>query len=238
MGQKYNDFKDVDFSSEKWKGKRLTFEVDAFKSGTDNYRDGSPIVKLNGRQLAMFSPNSPKLPIGATFEATVEPSPKGSALILNIDSASVRLIEEPSAEVEILSEKSKSAPNRKREEVAVLPSLSLSQSSPQQQSQPQQKTCDSATISELMQGAIADAYQQTKAAEFPVGSCTAFVSSKTQRCAVRDESGAIIFAADLKTGRIIKALSEENSAQFLEQILESPTPPQSKKSRSPAAVQL
>ena len=238
IGQKYNDFKDVDFSSEKWKGKRLTFEVDAFKSGTDNYRDGNPIVKLNGRQLAMFSPNSPKLPIGATFEATVEPSPKGSALILNIDSASVRLIEEPSAEVEILSEKSKSAPNRKREDVAVLPSLSLSQSSPQQQSQPQQKTCDSATISELMQSAIADAYQQTKAAEFPVGSCTAFVSSKTQRCAVRDESGAIIFAADLKTGRIIKALSEENSAQFLEQILESPTPPQSKKSRSPAAVQL
>jgi hypothetical protein len=89
-----------------------------------------------------------------------------------------------------------------------------------------------------MQGAIADAYQQTKATEFSLSFCTAFVSSKTQRCAVRDESGAIIFAADLKTGRIIKALSEENSAQFLEQILESPTPPQPKKSRSPAAVQL
>jgi hypothetical protein len=48
----------------------------------------------------MFSANSPKLPIGTTFEATIEPSPKGSALILNINPSSVRLIES----VEELSE--------------------------------------------------------------------------------------------------------------------------------------
>ncbi|MEG3973696.1 hypothetical protein QT970_03610 [Microcoleus sp. herbarium8] len=237
IGQKYNDFKDVDFSTEKWKGKRLSFEVDAFKSDTGNYRDGSPIVKLNDRQLAMFSPNSPKLPIGATFEATIESSPKSSALILNIDPASLRLIEE-AAEVEILSVKGKSAPNREGFGEDIRPGKSLSQISQQQQSQAQQKNCDSATISELMQAAIGNAYQKTGAIEFPVGSWGVFVNSKTQKCTVEDESGAIIFAADLKSERIIKGLSEENSAKFVAEILENTTPKRFKKSRLPATVEL
>ncbi|MEG3882481.1 hypothetical protein QT972_34590, partial [Microcoleus sp. herbarium7] len=72
IGQKYNDLKDVDFSAPKWRQKTLTFEVGSV-SGTDSRRDGSPIVLLDGQELAMFSANSPKLPIGTTFEATIEP---------------------------------------------------------------------------------------------------------------------------------------------------------------------
>ncbi|XHL98575.1 MAG: hypothetical protein P7H58_11815 [Microcoleus anatoxicus] len=53
----------------------------------------------------MFSANSPKLPIGTTFEATIEPSPKGSALSLKINPSSVRLIES----VEELSSENSSA---------------------------------------------------------------------------------------------------------------------------------
>jgi hypothetical protein len=59
----------------------VTFEV-GFVSGTGSIFDGSPIVLLDGQELVMFSANSPKLPIGTTFSATIEPSPKGSVLVL------------------------------------------------------------------------------------------------------------------------------------------------------------
>ena len=81
IGQKYNDLKDVDFSSPKWRQKTLTFEVGSV-SGSGSRRDGSPIVLLDGQELAMFSANSPKLLIGTSFEVTIELLPKGSALVL------------------------------------------------------------------------------------------------------------------------------------------------------------
>ena len=194
IGQKHNDFKDVDFSSRKWKGKTLTFEVGSFSSPDPRY-NGSPIVLLDGKQLAMFSANSPKLPIGATFEATIEPSPKGSSLLLNIDPESVKLIESVESQIEEHSETKSESMTKKQHQT---------------------------NLSQLLKDAIYEVYEQTGATEFQIGNWTAKVSNARNnlRCLVRDEDENAIFAADLKTGRIIKELSEVNSDKFLEQLLE------------------
>ena len=90
IGQKYNDFRDTDFGDRRWTNKTLQFEVKPYHNPED-YRHGCPIVTLEGKQLAMFSAESPKLPIGATFQGAIALSQRGSALTLQIDPESVRL---------------------------------------------------------------------------------------------------------------------------------------------------
>jgi hypothetical protein len=234
IGQKYNDLKDVDFSSPKWRQKTLTFEVGSV-SGSGSRRDGSPIILLDGQELAMFSTNSPKLPIGTTFEATIEPSPKGSALILNINPSSVRLIES----VEELSEVAPTpcqdrslsvspTPCQERPLVSSTPTQKRSQSvspTPTQNkppSQPEDLAASPAHLSELLKDAISEAYNQTGETKIPVGNWTAFISKSRNnvRCLVRDEADNPVLAADLKTGQIIKKLSENNSSQFIKYLRE------------------
>ncbi|MEG5104948.1 hypothetical protein QUB55_35760, partial [Microcoleus sp. AT13-A5] len=232
-GQKYNDLKDVDFSSPKWRQKTLTFEVGSV-SGSGSRRDGSPIVLLDGQELAMFSANSPKLPIGTTFEATIEPSHKGSALILNINPSSVQLIES----VEELSEVAPTPCQERSQSVSPTPCQERSQSvspttcqkrslvspTPTQNkppSQPEDIAASPAHLSQLLKDAISEAYNQTGETKIPVGNWTAFISQSRNnvRCLVRDEADNPVLAADLKTGQIIKKLSENSSAHFLKYLL-------------------
>ncbi|MEG4603598.1 hypothetical protein QUA96_33940, partial [Microcoleus sp. F6_B3] len=220
-GQKYNDLKDVDFSSPKWRQKTLTFEVGSV-SGSGSRRDGSPIVLLDGQELAMFSANSPKLPIGTTFEATIEPSPKGSALILNINPSSVQLIES----VEELSEVAPT-PCQERPLVSPTPTQKRPLVSPaptqnKPPSQPEDIAASPAHLSQLLKDAISEAYNQTGETKIPVGNWTAFISQSRNnvRCLVRDEADNPVLAADLKTGQIIKKLSENNSSLFIKYLRE------------------
>jgi hypothetical protein len=246
IGQKYNDLKDVDFSSPKWRQKTLTFEVGSV-SGSGSRRDGSPIVLLDGQELAMFSANSPKLPIGTTFEATIEPSPKGSALILNINPSSVRLIESVEELSEVAptpcQERSQSVsptPRQGRSLVSPTPCQERSQSvspTPTQKrsqsvsptptqnkppSQPEDIAASPAHLSQLLKDAISEAYNQTGETQIPVGNWTAFISQSRNnvRCLVRDEADNPVLAADLKTGQIIKKLSENNSSLFIKYLRE------------------
>jgi len=223
IGQKYNDLKDVDFSSPKWRQKTLTFEVGSV-SGSGSRRDGSPIILLDGQELAMFSANSPKLPIGTTFEATIEPSPKGSALILNINPSSVRLIES----VEEFSEVAPTPCQDRSQSVSPTTCQKRSQSvspTPTQNkppSQPEDIAASPAHLSQLLKDAISEAYNQTGETQIPVGNWTAFISQSRNnvRCLVRDEVDNPVLAADLKTGQIIKKLSENNSSQFIKYLRE------------------
>ncbi|MEG4056502.1 MULTISPECIES: hypothetical protein [unclassified Microcoleus] len=54
-----------------------------------------------------------------------------------------------------------------------------------------------------------------------MGNWTAFISNNRNnlRCLVRDEADNPVLAADLKTGKISKKLSENSSAQFLKYLL-------------------
>jgi hypothetical protein len=182
----------------------------------------------------MFSANSPKLPIGTTFEATIEPSPKGSALILNIDPSSVRLIESVEELSEVAptpcQERSQSVsptPRQGRSLVSPTPCQERSQSvSPtptpnKPPSQPQDIAASPAYLSQLLKDAISEAYNQTGETKIPVGNWTAFISQSRNnvRCLVRDEADNPVLAADLKTGQIIKKLSENSSAHFLKYLL-------------------
>jgi hypothetical protein len=172
----------------------------------------------------MFSANSPKLPIGTTFDATIEPSPKGSALILNINPSSVQLIES----VEELSEVAPTPCQERSQSVSPTPRQGRSQSvspTPTQNkppSQPENIAASPAHLSQLLKDAISEAYNQTGETKIPVGNWTAFISQSRNnvRCLVRDEADNPVLAADLKTGQIIKKLSENNSSQFIKYLRE------------------
>ncbi|MGK7875427.1 MAG: hypothetical protein AB4426_19640 [Xenococcaceae cyanobacterium] len=201
IGQKYNDFKDEDFSDAKWRGKAVTLEVGALDN-PDDYRHGSPIVKLDGKQLAMFSTNSPKLPIGATFEATITPSPKGSALTLNIDPESVKL------QAEAKTEKALSISKR-------LKQLNLSFGQPAAQPD----MIDAAEFaSKVLHAAIAEKYAETGNRKIKVGDWTAFINTRTQECFVRDKDRRVIFHSDLSTNQVNKGLSAADRIKFEEKV--------------------
>ncbi|NEO98710.1 MAG: hypothetical protein F6K58_08525 [Symploca sp. SIO2E9] len=201
IGQKYNDFKDEDFGDSKWRGKRVALEVGALDNPND-YRHGSPIVKLDGKQLAMFSTNSPKLPIGASFEATIEPSPRGSALTLNINPESVQLKAEAETE--------QALPSSQRERLKKL-NFRFSQAA----AQPDMRDA-AAVASRVLHEAIAEKYAETRNRKIKVGDWTAFVNSRTQECFVRDKERRVIFHSDLSTNQVNKGLSKEDSIKFEE----------------------
>ena len=77
-GQKHNDFKDTDFSHPNWTSRQVECQITSCISENHRYQ-GRPIVSVTdpetgeNRQLAMFTESSPKLPIGATFSATIQP---------------------------------------------------------------------------------------------------------------------------------------------------------------------
>jgi hypothetical protein len=89
IGQKFNDYATENFNSSKWKERKLQLTVAALDHPEDR-RHGLAIVQLKGKNLAMFAPESPSLPIGATFTGTITPA--NSALILNIAPESVRVL--------------------------------------------------------------------------------------------------------------------------------------------------
>ncbi|MEG4352671.1 hypothetical protein QUA74_23405 [Microcoleus sp. LAD1_D3] len=89
-------------------------------------------------------------------------------------------------------------------------------------SQPEDLAASPAHLSQLLKDAISEAYNQTGETKIPVGNWTAFISQSRNnvRCLVRDEADNPVLAADLKTGQIIKKLSENNSSQFIKYLRE------------------
>ncbi|MBE9169748.1 hypothetical protein IQ238_20205 [Pleurocapsales cyanobacterium LEGE 06147] len=90
IGAKHNDYSQVDFSDKRLHNKEFEFVVGKYNNPND-YRHGQPMVQLKGKDLAMFEPQSPRLPVGSIFTASIEQS-KG-ALILHVKPESVRLPE-------------------------------------------------------------------------------------------------------------------------------------------------
>ncbi len=88
IGAKHNDYSQIDFSDERLKDKQFKFVVGKFDNPSD-YRHEQAMVQLKGKDLAMFEPQSPRLPVGSTFIASIEQS-KGT-LILHVKPESVRL---------------------------------------------------------------------------------------------------------------------------------------------------
>ncbi|WP_413176241.1 hypothetical protein [Anabaena azotica] len=93
LGIKYNDFADEDFASQQWTKRSVTLEVGVFElpeSHPDFYRyNGTPILQIDGQNLGTFAPDSPKLPVGTKFVATLKP--EGSSVILKVNADSIEL---------------------------------------------------------------------------------------------------------------------------------------------------
>ncbi|WP_353933301.1 hypothetical protein WJM97_23435 (plasmid) [Okeanomitos corallinicola TIOX110] len=93
LGIKYNDFADEDFASQQWKKRSVTLEVGVFElpeSHPEFYRyNGTPILQIDGQNLGTFAPDSPKLPVGTKFVATLKP--EGSSIILKVNANSIEL---------------------------------------------------------------------------------------------------------------------------------------------------
>jgi hypothetical protein len=204
IGQKHNDFKDEDFGASKWQGKKVKLSVGSLDKPDDS-RHGFPIVQLDGKNLAMFSVNSPKLPVGAIFEAIISPAAKGSALSLDIDPTSVQI---PETKPE----------SRSRPKLNI--NINVSHKRNHINSRPSNlpnPTVDEA--SQVLHAAIAQCYAQQNQAKFRMTQdWTAFINSHSQDCFVRDRQRKIIFSSNLKTHQITQPLSQEDSRAYTETI--------------------
>lgn len=106
LGIKYNDFADEDFASQQWRKRNVNLEVGVFElpeSHPEFYRyNGTPILQIDGQNLGTFAPDSPKLPVGTKFVATLKP--EGSSVILKVNADSIELPDVNLIESEVMLE--------------------------------------------------------------------------------------------------------------------------------------
>lgn len=95
MGIRHNDFAEENFASKQWRNQSVSIQVGEFElpeSHPEYYRyNGTPIVQIDDKNLGTFSPDTPKLPIGSSFEAELRP--EGSSVVLKLNPDSIQLPE-------------------------------------------------------------------------------------------------------------------------------------------------
>ncbi|PSB59890.1 hypothetical protein C7B61_18405, partial [filamentous cyanobacterium CCP1] len=95
LGIRHNDFAGENFASKQWRNQAVSLQVGAFElpeSHPEYYRyNGTPIVQIDDKNLGTFSPDTPKLPIGSSFEAKLRP--EGSSVLLKLNPDSIQLPE-------------------------------------------------------------------------------------------------------------------------------------------------
>jgi hypothetical protein len=95
LGIRHNDFAGENFASKQWRNQTMSIQVGEFElpeSHPEYYRyNGTPIVQIDDKNLGTFSPDTPKLPIGSSFEANLRP--EGSSLVLKLNPDSIQLPE-------------------------------------------------------------------------------------------------------------------------------------------------
>lgn len=102
LGIRHNDFAGENFASQRWRNQTVSLQVGVFElpeSHPEYYRyNGTPIVQMDDKNLGTFSPDTPKLPIGSSFAATLRP--EGSSVVLKLNPDSIQLPESalPSSE--------------------------------------------------------------------------------------------------------------------------------------------
>ena len=95
LGIRHNDFAGENFASKQWRNQSVSIQVGEFElpeSHPEYYRyNGTPIVQIDDKNLGTFSPDTPKLPIGSSFEANLRP--EGSSVVLKVNPDSIQLPE-------------------------------------------------------------------------------------------------------------------------------------------------
>lgn len=95
LGIRHNDFAGENFASKQWRNQTVSIQVGEFELPElhpEYYRyNGTPIVQIDDKNLGTFSPDTPKLSIGSSFEANLRP--EGSSVVLKVNPDSIQLPE-------------------------------------------------------------------------------------------------------------------------------------------------
>ncbi len=236
IGARHNDYAQVDFSDKRLQNKEFEFVVGKYNNPND-YRHGQPMVQLKGKDLAMFEPQSPRLPVGSTFTASIEQS-KG-ALILHVKPESVRLPESelpPKPEINKKHRKTRkrkfhldtpmdkeisgNIPAKKKRNFNLDFDISDTTS---EENQERKKTKNQPAIKQLLSpDASIVLHQSIKSQHKKTGEDRLKIDSKGEwtatvrghNCKVRNSHQKVIFQSDLATDKIDKPLSEANAERF------------------------
>ena len=240
IGAKHNDYSQVDFSDKRLKDKEFEFIVGKYNNPSD-YRHGQPMVQLKGKDLAMFEPQSPRLPVGSTFTASIEQS-KG-ALILHVKPESVRLPEselfrrqevdtakpqqkrlkrkfhlDTPSQLPMDKEVNGNTPAKKKRNFSLdieIPDSTAETEQNQTKTQPAIKQLLSQDASIVLHQSIKSQHQKTGENQLKIdskGEWTATV--RGHDCKVRDRHKKVVFQSNLATDKIDKPLSEANAERF------------------------
>lgn len=244
IGARHNDYSQVNFSDKRLQNKEFEFVVGKYKNPND-YRHGQPMVQLKGKDLAMFEPQSPRLPVGSTFTASIEQS-KG-ALILHVKPESVRLTESELPPKPKITNKHRKTRKRKfhldtpmdKEISGNIPAKKKrnfnldfdisdrtsekNQELKQTKTQPAIKQLLSTDASIVLHQSIKSQHKKTGEDRLKIdskGEWTATV--RGHNCKVRNSHQKVIFQSDLATDKIDKPLSEANAERFFKMCEQEP----------------
>ena len=93
-GVKHNDFKQG--VPDDWRGRILPLQVGTLQKDPSDpnylkFHGSAVVATAEGRILGTFSPDTPKLPIGAKFKARVRDEKPGVTMMLKVDTGSIEL---------------------------------------------------------------------------------------------------------------------------------------------------
>ena len=236
VGQKYNEFAGVDLHSPKseYKDKTLTFEVGKIPESAGKQRKGTPIVMLEGKQLAMFSANSPKLPPGTTFTGAIAPGKSESSLNLMIDPESIQHLDAVSQQ-EKSSQKSATVtqtpdtktkstkPKTRRRSSTEAPATEAS--TPETPTAgttvaqtPAEQPVNDIDANDALFKIIKGRHENTGEIAFDIGDWRTLVNdNKSFIVKTRDRKNRrILFKGNLETGKITRELNSEDQKRFIE----------------------
>ena len=210
LGIRHNDFAGENFASKQWRNQSVSVQVGEFElpeSHPEYYRyNGTPIVQIDDKNLGTFSPDTPKLPIGSSFEANLRP--EGSSVVLKLNPDSIQLPE------------------------PVLPGAEAVQSSELDRDQWRKEmfaglvTAVATTYEQQRSG-------DAEIAQFKVGNqWTAYVQP-TGDFIVRNEARRTICRGNLHTGEETVPLSEDSAGELEGMLVGRARSPQQDKPRSP-----
>lgn len=201
IGIAHNDYATEDFS--RWQ-KRIQLEVVPYELDPNHPKyhamNGVPVLKVvDGGILGTFAPETPKLPIGATFEAAIADFTR-SMVQLQIDPRSVQVERQSEETPQSLS------PSSGRQSLQVVGS-----------SEPRDLDGERSTQALLAQ-AIAQTYHRlpspAEMVQLPVGSLWQATVTAGGDYAVRDEQDRLVCQGNFETGEVSEAINSARAEEF------------------------
>ena len=208
LGIRHNDFAGENFASKQWRNQSVSIQVGEFElpeSHPEYYRyNGTPIVQIDDKNLGTFSPDTPKLPIGSSFEANLRP--EGSSVVLKVNPDSIQLPEPVLPGAESVQSSERDRDQWRREMFAGL------------------VTAVATTYEQRRSG-------DSEIAQFKVGNkWTAYVQP-TGDFIIRNEARRTICRGNLHTGEETVPLSEDSAGELEEMLVEREHVPQQNRQR-------